>query len=118
MSIVEELTFTREDCGPAPSTVIAMWLRPSKLIGNVVALSFCAFMGCLLSAVALSYLLRTARFPAFAIGSPAGQVRGRGRFTLLAVPPWPGWNHPHRRVPSGPARQAAQDQGCVRPGRR
>jgi hypothetical protein len=62
MSIVEELTFTREDCGPAPSTVIAMWLRPSKLIGNVVALSFCAFMGCLLSAVALSYLLRTARF--------------------------------------------------------
>src|SRR5215472_15885221 len=78
MSIVEELTFTREDCGPAPSTVIAIWLRPSKLIGNVVALSFCAFMGCLLSYVALSYLLRTARFRPSTIGSPglAGQRQG------------------------------------------
>ena|SRR6516165_2162355 len=38
MSTVEELTCTRETFGPAPSTVIGMWLGRSKLIGNVVAL--------------------------------------------------------------------------------
>ena len=39
MSTVEELSFTRETFGLAPSTVIGMRLGRSKLIGNVVVLS-------------------------------------------------------------------------------
>jgi hypothetical protein len=38
MSTVEELTFTRETFGPAPSTVIGIRLGRSKPIGNVVVL--------------------------------------------------------------------------------
>src|SRR5215469_3516191 len=113
MSIVEELTFTREDCGPAPSTVIAMWLRPSKLIGNVVALSFCAFMGWLLSAVAMSYLLRTARFPAFGhrFARPARSAAG-------VVSPFLPCSHGRGGITHSAAYRAAGQAGRAKPGLR
>jgi hypothetical protein len=42
MSTAEELTFTHEALGPAPSAVIGMRLGRSKRIGNIIVLSMIA----------------------------------------------------------------------------
>jgi len=67
-----------------------MWLRPSKLIGNVVALSFCAFMGCLLHVVsvfpAFGYrFARLARSAAGVVSPLLPRSHGRGGITHTAA---------------------------------